>query len=286
MPRPHSHSDDEADDEDTKAKIEENYGVFQDCLSTAIIERLAPTSARAGRKPGKRTSKGRKGEVARPTESKSSEDDGNDNDAAELGDFTEYLAGEIFPNLPAELRTLSYAATRDDEALAAKYASPPLDKPIVAALVAPLPLSIADSLASYRLIDTTTSSDHDALSNFLTPILASYTTSTTAAPPTYTPSDSATRRPHCEICLRDHLPLTYHHLIPRQMHAKAIKRGWHRDWEVAKVAWLCRACHSFVHAIATNEELARELHSVELLMEREDVQKWAKWVGKVRWKKK
>lgn len=50
------------------------------------------------------------------------------------------------------------------------------------------------------------------------------------------------------------------------------------------MAWLCRACHSFVHRIASNEELARELFSVEALMEREDVVKWAQWVGKVRWK--
>lgn len=77
---------------------------------------------------------------------------------------------------------------------------------------------------------------------------------------------------------------TYHHLIPRQMHAKAVKRGWHKEWELNKVAWLCRACHSYVHKIATNEELARELYSIELLTEREDVQKWANWVGRVRWK--
>ena len=39
-----------------------------------------------------------------------------------------------------------------------------------------------------------------------------------------------------------------------------------------------------MHKIASNEELAKELFSVELLMEREDVVKWAAWVGKVRWK--
>lgn len=70
------------------------------------------------------------------------------------------------------------------------------------------------------------------------------------------------------------------------MHAKAVKRGWHGEWELGKVAWLCRACHSFVHKIAGNEELAREYYSVELLLEREDVVKWAGWVGKVRWKAK
>jgi len=32
-------------------------------------------------------------------------------------------------------------------------------------------------------------------------------------------------------------------------------------------------------------ELAKELYSIDLLLEREDVQKWALWVSKVRWKK-
>jgi hypothetical protein len=50
------------------------------------------------------------------------------------------------------------------------------------------------------------------------------------------------------------------------------------------VAWLCRACHSFVHRIARNEELARSWYSVELLESREDVQAWVSWVGRVRWK--
>jgi len=50
------------------------------------------------------------------------------------------------------------------------------------------------------------------------------------------------------------------------------------------VAWLCRACHSFVHRAASNEELGKDYWSVERLMAREDVQNWAKWVGRVRWK--
>jgi len=69
------------------------------------------------------------------------------------------------------------------------------------------------------------------------------------------------------------------------MHAKAVKRGWAKEWELQKVAWLCRACHSFVHRIASNEELAKELNSVDKLIERDDVQSWAKWVGRIRWKK-
>lgn len=93
-----------------------------------------------------------------------------------------------------------------------------------------------------------------------------------------------TRAAACELCERGWVPLTYHHLIPRSVHAKAAKRGWAAEWELNKVAWLCRACHSFVHSVAGNEELAREWASVERLAEREDVQRWVKWVSRVRWK--
>jgi hypothetical protein len=68
------------------------------------------------------------------------------------------------------------------------------------------------------------------------------------------------------------------------VHAKVLKRGWHEEWELNKVAWLCRACHNFVHRVATNEELARDFYSVELLREREDVARFVGWVGGVRWK--
>ena len=39
-----------------------------------------------------------------------------------------------------------------------------------------------------------------------------------------------------------------------------------------------------MHRVAGHEELAREYYTVELLGEREDVQKFVDWVGRVRWK--
>lgn len=142
-------------------------------------------------------------------------------------------------------------------------------------ILATIPTSVPDSLESYALLPPTTS-----LSTFLTPILTSYIATVTASPPIWV----TTRSSACEICERDWIPLTYHHLIPKQMHAKAIKRGWHEEWQLNSVAWLCRACHSCVHGIASNEELARDWYSIERLMSREDIQAFARWVGKVRWK--
>lgn len=183
-----------------------------------------------------------------------------------------YLASETFLSLPAELRTISYATVQDDPTLLDKYSSPSVPEQLSNIL----PPTIPDSLTTYNLLPAPSD-----LPAFLTSILTPYLDTATAPLPSQTPQSRADA---CEICEREHLPLTYHHLIPRSTHAKAVKRGWHADWELANVAWLCRACHSFVHRLASNEELARELFSVELLMEREEVVRWAAWVGRVRWK--
>lgn len=190
----------------------------------------------------------------------------------------QYLAEEIFLSLPSELRTLSYSDVQNDPSLGTTY-SVPMETLLLEQLTEGLPISVPDSLTTYNLLASPSDVDR-----FLEPAFSSYITSTTAIPPEHTPSLLSSRPLGCEICDREHLPLTYHHLIPRSMHEKAVKRGWHQEWELQKVAWLCRACHSFVHGIGSNEMLARELFSLEQILEREDVQKWAGWVGKVRWK--
>ncbi|OQO12468.1 hypothetical protein B0A48_03110 [Cryoendolithus antarcticus] len=232
----------------------DNFEVFRDCLSTPLIDTLAPRPA------PRRRARGRKNEIKPVVQ-----DTGGDTSAAELSDFIEYIAEEIFTSLPPELRSLSYAAIKDDATLVQRYATPFVGAQLDAVL-GPLPASIVESLTSYSLL-----ADVSDLPKLLSPVLSAYITTTTSPPPEYTPSLTASRPSECEICAREQLPLTYHHLIPREMHAKAVKRGWHAEWELNKVAWICRQCHSFLHKIASNEELAKELFSVELLLEREDV---------------
>lgn len=186
----------------------------------------------------------------------------------------QYLAEELFLSLPASLRTLSYAATQNSPSTAEQY-SLPLSPSLLTTLTTSLPPSTLDSLETYHIAST------QSLENFLSRILTPYVSTLTLPPPAYAPTVQASA---CELCLRAHIPLTYHHLIPRQMHEKAVKRGWCEAWEVRKVAWLCRACHTFVHSVEGNEGLAREYASVERLREREDVRRFAKWVGGVRWK--
>jgi len=59
-----------------------NFELFRDCLSTVVIERLAPTT----NKPKKRV-KGRKNEI-KPVIQPTNEQNG-ETDAAELSEFTE-----------------------------------------------------------------------------------------------------------------------------------------------------------------------------------------------------
>ena len=138
-----------------------------------------------------------------------------------------------------------------------------------------MPPSVTDSIEAYGLLSRSTD-----LANLVSSIIKEYIATATAAPPAW----SNTRASACEICDRGWIPLTYHHLIPKQMHEKALKRHWHEEWRLNSVAWLCRACHSFVHRLASNEELAKDLWTVDLLMNKEEVRAWAKWVGRVRWK--
>ncbi|TVY17788.1 hypothetical protein LARI1_G004084 [Lachnellula arida] len=247
---------------------EHNFQLFRECLSTPLIEKssTAPTKkvrkARAGRKT-----------AIKPVASASTEEA---DDVAELADFVDYLATEIFTNLPAELQTLTYSTWFNTPSLQSQY-SIPVPQDTMYKLVNTLPLSISDTLTTYSILTPTKTT-----LEFLTPVLTSYLETLTTAPAAA--SQLRARATECEICLREWVPLTFHHLIPRAVHAKVLKRGWHTEDRLESVAWLCRACHSFVHRVASHEELAREWFTVERLMEREDVRRFGEWVGRVRWK--
>ena len=238
---------------------------FRDCLFTVVVEKSS-VDARRGTK---RSSSAKK--IAPKTSSAST-----DSDPSELAEFSDYLAGEIFSCLPEELKGLSHQTIQNDVVLSDKW-SLPLTLTIIEDVTLHIPGHVIDSLTAYGLIEPPKS---DAQS-FIAPILSAYIGAVTVPPPRWI----ETRTNACEICERDWVPLTYHHLIPRQVHAKVLKRGWHEEQRLNSVAWLCRACHSFVHRMASNEELAREWFTVDRICEREDVQKWAQWVQRVRWKK-
>ena len=83
----------------------------------------------------------------------------------------------------------------------------------------------------------------------------------------------------CGLCGRVR-PLTFHHLIPRQLHRnKWFQRRFTRE-EMASGVDLCRDCHSAVHRFASEKELGRHYHTVEALLEHEQIGKFVRWIAK------
>ena len=85
----------------------------------------------------------------------------------------------------------------------------------------------------------------------------------------------------CELCGREDIVLTRHHLIPQSRHNKArTKRYFSRDEMKGDIAMLCRPCHSQVHALFSNHELANYYHTVERLQSHSELAKFIQWVKK------
>ncbi|KAL2821055.1 hypothetical protein BJX63DRAFT_254061 [Aspergillus granulosus] len=254
----------------------DNYAVFRECVSSIVVARNSqhkPNKAPKRKSYKVKSTKRNNNADSRDISSSSISSTTETESPEELADFIDFIASEIFNTLPDPLQNLSYSAIQHSPALAETYALP-LTSAHLESLSNPLPTSITDTLTTY----TPTLEAPDLLSRALT----EYIPAVTRPPPIW----ANTRKSACEICERDWIPLSYHHLIPRGVHEKVIKKGWHDEWMLNSVAWLCRACHSFVHRMAGNEELARDYFTIERILEREDVQNWARWVGRVRWKAK
>lgn len=273
-----------------------NYAVFRDCFSTTLLRAQAADQGSAGgskkRRRARPAARARKGAAkagdapARGPDPPSPDADadttaaGPQQDAEELADFIDYLAGSIFDSLPEGLREADHRSWRESEALQAQFALPLTEESVSALDLAP---PIPETLVTYGLVaaDPTTDSPLPSSTEaFLAPILTAYLESVTTAPP----ATQATRTEACELCGRTWIPLSYHHLIPRFVHEKAVKRGWHRREDLQNVAWLCGACHRFVHHFRGHEDLARDYYTVERLLAEDEVRRFAAWAGRLRWK--
>lgn len=248
----------------------DSYNQFQDAFSSILIDKLSKPQ-----RPPKSRKKA-KGHSVLSSEPVTAQQPKQD--AEELADFTEYIASLTFDSLPFELQTLTHQIWTDSHTLQEKYSLPFTSANVSEHILDSLDVTISDSLITYGII-TPPAED---ITTLLAPVLTAYLTAIT----TPSPAASTTRGKitECEMCERDWVPLTYHHLIPRFVHAKAVKRGWHREEDLQNVAWLCRACHSFVHRFAGHEELARKYFTVDRLLEQEEVRSFAMWVSRVRWK--
>jgi 5-methylcytosine-specific restriction protein A len=82
----------------------------------------------------------------------------------------------------------------------------------------------------------------------------------------------------CQLCDRENLFLTKHHLIPRGRHNKRVKRD--NEGNEKNTTPMCRSCQNQIHSLFTNKQLERDFNTIEMLKANEDVQRWIKWIRK------
>ena len=70
----------------------------------------------------------------------------------------------------------------------------------------------------------------------------------------------------CELCERECLRFTEHHLVPRS-----------RGGKLGPKALLCPTCHRQLHAMFSETTLAKELSSLESLRANPEVAGYLKW---------
>lgn len=73
----------------------------------------------------------------------------------------------------------------------------------------------------------------------------------------------------CELCHREDVILTRHHLLPREEGGKE-----------EHIAYICEACHKHIHALYTNRELAVRLNTIEDLQADDKISKYLKFIRK------
>ena len=83
----------------------------------------------------------------------------------------------------------------------------------------------------------------------------------------------------CALCGRTDVRLTRHHLIPRTRHRnKRIRRRFSREELVTRILWVCRPCHSQIHALIPEKELAERYHTREALLGHSGIRRFVDWI--------
>lgn len=73
----------------------------------------------------------------------------------------------------------------------------------------------------------------------------------------------------CELCGREDIELTRHHLLPKEEGGKE-----------EHVALICSDCHRHIHALYDNKELAVRLYTINSLKDDERISKYLKFIKK------
>ena len=86
--------------------------------------------------------------------------------------------------------------------------------------------------------------------------------------------------PCCELCMREVVETSEHHLIPKTRHKnRKNKKSFDRE-EVKVVVDLCQPCHSQIHNLFTEKELERSFNTIDLLKSEERMSKFLVWISK------
>jgi hypothetical protein len=84
----------------------------------------------------------------------------------------------------------------------------------------------------------------------------------------------------CELCGRDGVKLTRHHLLPQCRQDKPRFRKFHTRQEGReRIALICSACHSAVHSIFTEKELELSFNTVESLKLHPELGRFLRWIA-------
>lgn len=75
----------------------------------------------------------------------------------------------------------------------------------------------------------------------------------------------------CQLCERLVQHTSRHHLVPRE-----------EGGRYGPTVDLCQPCHSSVHLLLTNRQLARQYHTVDDLQRAEELQKYLHWIRRSR----
>ncbi|TLS37900.1 hypothetical protein [Pseudalkalibacillus caeni] len=73
----------------------------------------------------------------------------------------------------------------------------------------------------------------------------------------------------CELCLRKGVKTTLHHLTPKE-----------KGGTFLPTAQLCIPCHKQIHALFSNEELAKSLSTIKALQENDQMRSFLRWIRK------
>ena len=85
----------------------------------------------------------------------------------------------------------------------------------------------------------------------------------------------------CELCGRTTVNLTQHHLIPRTRHRnKRVQKQFSRSEMQTHILWVCRPCHSHIHTVLTEKELAMRFNNRTALLQHPDIRQFVEWIRK------